>query len=114
MAITTNTQSQSAGVVNHSSGTLVNDAGGAVVVVLTLGFVPRIFRLINVTDRIMYEWYTGMTNPGAVKTVAAGTRTLETTEGPTFGTVALGTADQVSLPATIILAAKTFVWEAVS
>lgn len=114
MALTTNTQQTSAGVVNHSTGLLVNDAGGAVVATISCGFVPRIFRIHNITDRISYEWYSGMTNPGAVKTVAAGTRTLETTEGPTFGTVAAGTADQVSVPASIILASKTFVWEAVA
>lgn len=114
MALTTNTQAQSAGVVNHSTGLLVNDAGGAVAVTLSLGFIPRVFRIHNVTDRISYEWYTGMTNPGAVKTAAAGTRTLETTEGPTIGTVAAGTDTTVTVPATIILASKTFVWEAVA
>lgn len=112
MAITTNTQQIAAGVINHSTGVLVNDAGGAVAVSLSIGFIPRMFRIHNVTDRISYEWYTGMTNPGAVKTAAAGTRTLETTEGPTIGTVAAGTDGTVSVPATIILASKTFVWEA--
>lgn len=114
MALTTNTQGVSSGVVNHSTGHLVNDAGGAVVATLSLGFVPRVFRIHNVTDRISYEWYNGMTNPGAVKTVAAGTRTLETTEGPTIGTVTAGTDTTVSVPASIILASKTFVWEAVA
>lgn len=114
MALTTNTQQNSAGVVNHSTGVLVNDAGGAVAVTLSLGFVPRMFRIHNVTDRISYEWYTGMTNPGAVKTAAAGTRTLETTEGPTVGTAAAGTDGTVTIPSTIILASKTFVWEALA
>lgn len=112
MALTTNTQLASQGVANHSTGVLVNDAGGAVAVTLSLGFDPRMFRIHNVTDRISYEWYNGMTNPGAVKTAAAGTRTLETTEGPTVGTAAAGTLGQVTVPATIILASKTFVWEA--
>jgi hypothetical protein len=61
----------------------VNDAGGAVAVTLTLGFQPRYFRVVNITDRISYEWFEGMTNPGALKQVAAGTGTLETTEAPT-------------------------------
>lgn len=112
MALTTNTQEVAAGVINHATGNLVNDAGGAVVATITLGFTPRVFRIYNVTDRIRYEWFSGMTNPGALKTAAAGTGTLETTEGPTFGTVALGTAGVVSVPATIILASKTFTWEA--
>lgn len=114
MALTTNTQKSSAGVVNHSTGVLVNDAGGAVAVTLSIGFVPRVFRVHNATDRISYEWYDGMTNPGAIKTAAAGTRTLETTEGPTIGTITASTDGTVTIPATIILASKTFVWEAVA
>lgn len=114
MALTTNTQATSSGVVNHSTGVLVNDAGGAVAVTLNVGFVPRVFRIHNATDRISYEWYNGMTNPGAIKTAAAGTRTLETTEGPTIGGAATNNAGDVSVPATIILASKTFVWEAVA
>lgn len=48
-----------------------------------LGFKPRYVRVDNVTDRIMLEWYEGMTSAHAVKTVAAGTRTLETFGGVT-------------------------------
>jgi hypothetical protein len=107
MALTTNTQKIETSVHNSSMGKLVNDAGGAVAVTLTLGFVPRYFRIVNVTDRIGYEWFDGMTSPGALKQVAAGTGTLETTEGPT-----IGTDGTVSIPATIILASKTFVWKA--
>lgn len=114
MALTTNTQQQSAGVVNHSTGVLVNDAGGAVSVTLNIGFVPRLFRIMNVTDSISYEWMTGMTNPGATKQVLAGTRSLQTTEGPTIGTAAAGTDGTVTIPASIILASKTFVWEALA
>jgi hypothetical protein len=114
MALTTNTQATSSGVVNHSTGVLVNDAGGAVVATLTLGFDPRMIRLMNVTDSISYEWYAGMTNPGATKQLLAGTRSLQTTEGFTVGTQALGTLGVVSIPATIILASKTFVWEALA
>jgi len=112
MAITVNTQSQAGGVVNFATGVLTNDAGGAVAVVLNVGFDPRTFRIMNVTDSISYEWNAGMTNPGATKQVLAGTRSLQTTEGPTMGTAALGTLGQISIPATIILASKTFVWEA--
>ncbi len=113
MAFTVNTQQQAAGVVNIATGVLTNDAGGAVAVTLTLGFDPRIFRIYNITDSISYEWFFGMTNPGAQKQVLAGTRSLQTTEGPTIGTAAAGTLGQVSIPATIILASKTFTWEAI-
>ena len=114
MALTTNTKTYSGGVANVAQGLLVNDAGGAVVATLNVGFDPRFFEIENVTDRISYRWYVGMTNPGALKTVAAGTRTLETTEGPTMGTALAGTLGMVSVPASIILASKTFVWRALA
>jgi hypothetical protein len=98
-----------------------------------------VFRIHNLTDRISYEWLDGMTNPGALKTAAAGTRTLETTEGPTVNAAGSGTAavaqvsdpgllvggehtnvqgglqgNNVTIPATIMLASKSFAWEAVA
>jgi len=111
MAFTTNTRLDSGGVVNFSSGKLDSD-GSAAAFVVSLGFVPREFKMVNLTDRITYEWANQMTNPGALKTVAAGTRTLETTEGPTVGTAAAGTADQVTVPTSIMLASKSFYWTA--
>ena len=41
-------------------------------VVVNLGFTPKYICWENVTDRVKIEWYEGM---------AAGTRTLETTNG---------------------------------
>ena len=114
MAITVNTQQTSSGVVNHSTGFLTNDAGGAVAVSLAVGFVPRMFEIVNITDRIGYKWIAGMTSPSSIKTIATGVRTLEGAESPTIGTIALGTDGTVSVPATIILASKSFTWEAVA
>jgi len=111
MAFTTNTRFDAAGVVNFSSGKLDSD-GTAAAFTVSLGYVPREFKMVNLTDRITYEWASGMTNPGALKTAAAGTRTLETTEGFTVGTVAAGTADVVTVPTSIMLASKSFYWTA--
>lgn len=115
MAFTTNTRVDSAGVVNHSSGKLDSDAS-ALALTLSLGFVPRYFKLVNLTDRITYEWYSGMalTGGAALKTIATGVRTLETAEGPVFGNVAAGTADQVTLSTTLLPASKSFAWEALA
>ena len=44
-----------------------------------IGFKPRYVCLENVTDRIKVEWYEGMAADTCIKTAAAGTRTLETT-----------------------------------
>lgn len=45
------------------------------------GFTPKYIAFENVTDRIRVEWYEGMAANTCIKTAAAGTRTLETTNG---------------------------------
>jgi hypothetical protein len=61
----------------------LDDAGSPAAASYDLGYVPRYVRVENATDRIANEWFTGMTSTHAVKTVAAGTRTLETSAGVT-------------------------------
>ena len=46
---------------------------------IDLGFTPKYFCLENATDRIRVEWFEGMAEDTCIKTAAAGTRTLETT-----------------------------------
>lgn len=104
--LTTNTQSNAIGIVNRAVGKVVADAGVAIAETFTLGFTPRHIRVINLTDRVSYEWFAGMTSPGALKTAAAGTQTLETTEGITVD----ATANTFSVPAAIMIASKTFAW----
>lgn len=58
--------------------TTTNASIAAGVLTLTLGFVPTYFRITNVTDRIMQEWYKGMNSGDYLETIADGTRTLET------------------------------------
>jgi hypothetical protein len=48
-------------------------------VVVEVGFTPVEVRWVNNTSRIAIEWYEGMAADTCVKTAAAGTRTLETT-----------------------------------
>jgi hypothetical protein len=60
-----------------------DDAGSPAAASYDVGFVPRYIRVENATDRICNEWFTDMTSGHAVRTVAAGTRTLETSGGPT-------------------------------
>lgn len=138
MAVTATKAANFNNVANHASGKLDTDAAAAAAYTIPLGFKPRVFRIHNLTDRISYEWLDGMTNPGALKTAAAGTRTLETTEGPTVNAAGSGTAvaqvsdpgllvggehtnaqggllgNNVTIPATIMLASKSFAWEALA
>ena len=46
-----------------------------------VGFTPRYIRVWNVTDRVSIEWFEGMAANTALKTAAAGTQTLETSNG---------------------------------
>lgn len=107
MALTVNTQSNSNGVVNYARGAVTTDAGAAAATTFTLGFVPRTVRFHNATDRISDEWFEGMAAASSLHTVAAGTRTLELTNGITVA------GSSFTVTAVTIPASKVFYWEAV-
>lgn len=70
-------------VANVSTGyiTALTATTAADYVEFDVGFKPRYVALENITDRIKIEWYEGMAANTCIKTAAAGTRTLETTNG---------------------------------
>lgn len=111
MALTTNTQSNSNGVANMAVGKIVTDAGAAADTTIQLGFVPRVVRFYNVTDRTIEEWFEGMAAFSSVHHVAAGTITLETTNGISVA-AGPGSAGSFTVKAATIPASKTFAWEA--
>jgi hypothetical protein len=113
MALTTNTQSNAAGIVNRAQGQVVTDAGAAADTTFTCGFIPRYIKFVNATDRIVLEFYEGMAANSALRTVAAGTVTLDVAAGITLGTTALNTAGQFTVKAADIPASKTLYWEAI-
>lgn len=76
MAVT-QSQSKGAGVVNIAFGRYLEDATAAAFTI-ELGFTPRYVVVSNVDSRDQMEWFEGMDDDSGVKTVAAGTRTLET------------------------------------
>lgn len=88
------TATQANGVENTRLATInhLDDAGSPAAASYKLGFRPRYVKVENATDRILLEWYEGMTSTHAVKTVAAGTRTLETTGGVTVSGDTIGFA----------------------
>ena len=106
MALTTNTQTNSGGVSNRALGQIVSDAGAAAIVTITLGFKPRYFKFVNATDRIIDEWFEGMASASSIHTVAAGTVTLDVTNGIAVSNNA------VTLTATTMVASKSFYWMA--
>ncbi len=75
------------------------------------GFKPRYVLWENATDRIRIEWFEGMAANTCIKTAAAGTRTLETTNGGiTVDSQGFRVLQNATLAA--ILASKTCYWVA--
>lgn len=73
------------------------------------GFKPRYVQFVNATDRVTVEWHEGMDDNTCIKTAAAGTRTLETTNG---GITVDDRGFRVLQNATLaaVLASKTCYW----
>lgn len=80
---------------------------------IDIGFKPKYVEWLNATDRISGEFYEGMAANNCLKTAAAGTRTLETTNG---GITLTDTGFRVLQNATLalILASKTCYFKAVA
>jgi len=68
--------------ISVPNGTLGQGSSGASlaagVLTITPGFIPNHVKIVNVTTRVMQEWFKGMNQGDSVDTAAAGTRTLET------------------------------------
>jgi hypothetical protein len=112
MALSTNTQSNSMGIVNHAVGSVVTDAGAAADTPFTVGFVPKVIRWHNVTDRIMLEWYNGI-GANSVRTVAAGTRTLDASSFIVVDLTQPNSGCVFTIKAADIPASKVCFWEAI-
>lgn len=95
-----------------TSGSYFDDAASPAAAVLTLGYIPRYVRFINVTDRIEYEWFEGTVNGTTLKTVAAGTRTLDTADVAISVSSANQSAGVVTIGAAAILQNKQCRWYA--
>lgn len=104
MAFTSSTQTNTNGVTNRTLGKIVTDSATAAAATISLPFTPRYVKFVNATDRIQDEWYEGMASASSIHTVAAGTVTLETTNG-----IAVSGAS-FTLTATTLVASKTFYW----
>lgn len=80
---------------------------------IDVGFKPSYVEFVNATDRISVEHYEGMTADTCIKTAAAGTRTLETTnQGVTLTDTGFRVAQNATLA--VIAASKTCYFKAVA
>jgi hypothetical protein len=93
--------SRDAGITHLATGSITSD-GTAITV--TLGFKPRWVKVVNSTDAIIWEKIEGMAAANSVKTVTAGTTTIDTgsailinTDGTiTISSTAAGTSKAIS------------------
>lgn len=59
------------------------DSGTVAARKFVVGFKPRYVKVVNETDRIQEEWFEGMADAEGLLQVAAGTKTLITSDGIT-------------------------------
>lgn len=95
--------SQSDSIVNFASGSFTSDNTATTV---TCGFTPRWVKVINSTDTIVWEKIEGMAAANTVKTVTAGTTTVDTGSAITLG------ENGFVLTATAVGSAKAISWVA--
>lgn len=104
MGIATSVINKSVGIFTKTIQFFTTDAVAAADTVFAFGFKPRAVRFINLTDRVQDEWFEGMPNGYALHTVAAGTVTYVTTGG-----ITINADGNVSIPAALMTASKSFV-----
>lgn len=103
MGIATSVVNKSVGIFTKTIQYFTTDAVAAADTVFAFGFKPRSVRFINLTDRIQDEWFEGMANPGSLHTLAAGTATLVGAGG-----ITINADGNVSIPAALMVASKSF------
>jgi hypothetical protein len=108
MTATVASNTQAGSIVNFAEQRITTDGVAAVDNTFSLGFAPRYVKWVDLTNRIMLEWFEGMAANSALRTVAAGTRTLDVSSGITLGTAALGTVGQVTIKAADIPISSVF------
>lgn len=125
MALVINSQLQENSVANFASGKVTTDAGGAVDTTFLLGFKPRLVvwvSQIGNTPPNTLEWFDPMPALTSIRTVAAGTRTVDaaglTILGPGLPTAAASAiiggvvGNGFMVKAADIPASGTFFWYA--
>lgn len=95
---------QAASIHNFASGSFTSDNTAAVV---ALGFKPRWVKVVNTTDVIVWEKIEGMAAANSVKTVTAGTTTIDTGSA-----ILINTDGTITISATAAGNAKAISWVA--
>jgi hypothetical protein len=68
--------SQQGGISNFASGIYTGDGSGSIQV--NAGFTPRYVQVVDITDITTWEWQECFPTTNTLKSVAAGTQTIDT------------------------------------
>ncbi len=79
MTITT-TEKSAQGQAFRYDARYLDDAADPAAAVFYPGFRPKYVKVVNLTDRLTYEWCVGMAEGDYFYTIANGTRSLETND----------------------------------
>lgn len=88
------------GIVNVVTGSWTGDGAAQT---LTLGFVPLYIKIVNETDATTWEKWDPMVAANSIKTVTAGTMTVDTGSA-----IVINSDGTVTLSATLSANAKAF------
>lgn len=95
---------RSGGVVNSASGSFTSDNAAQTI---TLGFKPAWMKVINETDVIVWEVFASSSATKVLKTVTAGTTTVDTGSA-----IVINSDGTVTLPAATVGNAKVITFAA--
>ena len=83
MPTNTNVQSTAGTVLNHAVGNIVTTSASAAALTITVGFLPRVIRFHNITDRISDEWFDGIDEAAIYTAILGITAKLDSDGGIT-------------------------------
>ena len=71
------TMNEAGAVIEHASGKLVLASGGGAANI-SIGFIPSVIKIFNLTNPSQHNWYKGMTAAYMEKQIANGTKSIVT------------------------------------
>jgi hypothetical protein len=115
--VTSPQPNDSNGIVNYSSGGFTTDASTAAALTIAVGFVPRKVRVLQLTGSLAgteYELMDQMAATQTLKTILAGTRTIDPNSAIVINNDSGNNSNgrSFTLSATVMQVSSTFVWEA--
>jgi hypothetical protein len=104
------TQSQSTHHVHNIALGRYKDTGTAAAFTITTGFKPRYVKVMNVDGLCMEEWYEGMADASAVKTVDSGSNATDVIKITSNGITVSASGFTVGLDTDINVSSEQLSW----